>query len=356
MKKSKIILGTALLGVGALALAGCSKKAEETTVAATTVAETTSESSSEETESVAESDKIQVVSTIFAGYDWAREIIGENQDDYELTYLLDKGVDIHSFQPSAADISKIKNADVFIYVGGESDEWVADVLKESTNDKMQVINLVGILGDKALDEEVKEGMEDDHDHEEEHEGDHDHEHVKDEHVWLSLKNAQVYVQEIGKALVSIDAKNAEALAQNEELYMEELALLDGAYQLAADKAKVKTVLFGDRFPFRYLVDDYGLDYYAAFVGCSTDTEASFETVTFLAKKTDELALNNILTIENSDQKLAKTISENTSGKSQNLITLDSLQSVSKKDIEAGKSYLGVMTENLGVLQAALANE
>lgn len=369
MKKSKLIVLTTVLCVGASVLAACTKKAQETTAALTTTAESSAETTTEQPMTT-DGDKIQVVSTIFPGYDWAREIIGEKMDDYELTYLMDKGMDLHSFQPSAADISKIKSADLFIYVGGESDAWVDEVLKDSMNSKQQVINLVEVLGDKALDEEVKEGMEDhdhaDHDHEgenhdhehegEDHDHDHDHEDVKDEHVWLSLKNAQVFVQEITKALVYVDAKNADGLKENEQMYLEELQNLDAAYQSAVDGANVKTVLFGDRFPFRYLVDDYGLDYYAAFVGCSTDTEASFETVTFLSKKVDELALKNIFIIENSDGKLAKTITENTADKSQNTIVLDSLQSVSKKDIEDGKSYLGVMTQNLEVLRSALANE
>lgn len=389
MKKSKLIVLTTVLCVGASVLAACTKKAQETTAALTTTAESSAETTTEQPMTT-DGDKIQVVSTIFPGYDWAREIIGEKMDDYELTYLMDKGMDLHSFQPSAADISKIKSADLFIYVGGESDAWVDEVLKDSMNSKQQVINLVEVLGDKALDEEVKEGMEDhdhadhdhegenhdhehegedhdhdhegeDHDHDHDHEGedhdhDHDHEDVKDEHVWLSLKNAQVFVQEITKALVYVDAKNADGLKENEQMYLEELQNLDAAYQSAVDGANVKTVLFGDRFPFRYLVDDYGLDYYAAFVGCSTDTEASFETVTFLSKKVDELALKNIFIIENSDGKLAKTITENTADKSQNTIILDSLQSVSKKDIEDGKSYLGVMTQNLEVLRSALANE
>lgn len=389
MKKSKLIVLTTVLCVGASVLAACTKKAQETTAALTTTAESSAETTTEQPMTT-DGDKIQVVSTIFPGYDWAREIIGEKMDDYELTYLMDKGMDLHSFQPSAADISKIKSADLFIYVGGESDAWVDEVLKDSMNSKQQVINLVEVLGDKALDEEVKEGMEDhdhadhdhegenhdhehegedhdhdhegeDHDHDHDHEGedhdhDHDHEDVKDEHVWLSLKNAQVFVQEITKALVYVDAKNADGLKENEQMYLEELQNLDAAYQSAVDGANVKTVLFGDRFPFRYLVDDYGLDYYAAFVGCSTDTEASFETVTFLSKKVDELALKNIFIIENSDGKLAKTITENTADKSQNTIVLDSLQSVSKKDIEDGKSYLGVMTQNLEVLRSALANE
>lgn len=369
MKKSSMILCTALLGMGVFALGGCAKKAEETTtVAATsTTAQTTAAAETTQSQEVVKSDKIQVVSTIFSGYDWAREIVGENIEDYEITYLMDKGMDLHSFQPSAADISKIKAADLFIYVGGESDAWVDNVILEPTNEKQQVINLVQVLGDRALDEEIKEGMED-HEHEEgethehaeeEHdhaEEEHVHEGVVDEHVWLSLKNAQIFVQEIARALVYADPENADSLKENETLYMDELQTLDSAYQQMAENAKVKTVLFGDRFPFRYLVDDYGLDYYAAFVGCSTDTEASFETVTFLAKKVDELNLKNIFIIENSDGKLANTISDSTASKPKNIIVLDSLQSISKQDMDAGKSYLGVMTENLGVLQAALANE
>lgn len=307
-------------------------------------------------------DKIQVVTTIFPEYDWVMSILGDRADKAELTMLLDNGVDLHSYQPTAQDILKISTCDIFIYVGGESDGWVDDALKEAVNKDMQVINLLEVLGDKVKEEEVVEGMqgEEEEEHEHEHEdGDedeeaHEHEEVEyDEHVWLSLKNAQVLCDKIADALAEVDAEGADVYKKNATDYDDKLAALDAEYKAVVDAASVKTVLFGDRFPFRYLTDDYGLSYYAAFVGCSAETEASFETVIFLADKTDELNLPAIMTIEGSDQRIAQTVRDNTTGKDQKILTLDSLQSTTSDDVKAGKTYLTVMTDNLAVLKEAL---
>ena len=298
---------------------------------------------------------VKVVTTIFPIYDWVREI-AQDDADINLDLLLDNGVDLHSYQPSAKDIVTISDCDIFIYVGGESDKWVDDTLKQANNKNMTVLNLMDILGDKAKEEEVKEGMqadEDDHEKGEEHkEGEEEHEY--DEHVWLSLKNSALFVDKIADALKKADAQHADAFQANADAYQNKLNELDKQYQDAVDKASVKTLLFGDRFPFRYLTDDYKLDYYAAFVGCSAETEASFATITFLSGKADELQLKAIMQIETSDGAIAKTVRDNTKTKDQTILTLDSLQSVTSERAKNGETYLSIMTANLEVLKQALA--
>ena len=475
-----------------------------------------------------DSNKLSVVTTIFPEYDWVKEILGDKADNAEVTMLLSSGVDLHSYQPTADDIVKISDCDLFIYVGGESDKWVDDALKEATNKDMKVIDLLEVLGDSVKTEETVEGMQETehaHDHSkevstfEDHEvqdrslsdwagswqsaypfaldgtlddafaamaeegemtadeyktyyqngyktditninieGDHiaftyedgkkvgsdykyigyyiqnwstgtkaamyrfeavdrtsgapiyiefndhmiesaapehfhirmsnesfdaivdpekswptffpadmtgedlcehmeghghDHEEEADEHVWLSLKNAKTLVTAIADALQELDPDNKDTYAANTSAYIEKLSALDGAYQAAVDGAARKTVLFGDRFPFRYLVDDYGLSYYAAFAGCSAESEASFETVSFLAKKVDELKLPCVLTIEGKNHKIAETIVENTAEKNQKILTMDSMQSTTSEDVANGTTYLSVMEQNLSVLKEAL---
>ena len=470
-----------------------------------------------------DSDKLKIVTTIFPEYDWVREILGGKAESTDLTMLLDNGVDLHSYQPTADDIVKISGCDLFIYVGGESDEWVDDALKEATNKDMKVIDLLDVLKDTVKTEEAMPGMqaEEGHNHGYSHfadsdvqdrtlsdwdgdwqsvypylqdgvldevmerkaendsktaeeyrayyetgyktdvsqitidaennticfvkngvaakaayaykgyqiydyesgsrgvryffeatDGDSDapkyiqfsdhgiepgkaeHFHIYfgndgfdalsqemdnwptyypvdmsgddikedmleheekeyDEHVWLSLKNAKTLVSAIADALQELDPDNKDTYAANASAYIEKLSALDGAYQSAVDGAARKTVLFGDRFPFRYLVDDYGLSYYAAFAGCSAESEASFETVSFLAKKVDELGLPCVLTIEGKNHKLAETIVRSTAGKNQKVLTMDSMQSMTSKDAANGTAYLSVMEQNLSVLKEAL---
>ena len=298
--------------------------------------------------------KIKIVTTIFPEYDWVMQILGDKADKADVTMLLDKGVDLHSYQPSTADIAKISEADVFIYVGGESDEWVEDVLKEAKNKKLKVINLMDVMGDKAKEEEVKEGMQPEEEEAEEAKDGKEEEEVEyDEHVWLSLKNAKIFTKKIADVLSEVDKDNAKTYQANYESYAKKLDDLDKKYADAVASAKNKTLVFGDRFPFRYLVNDYGLDYYAAFVGCSAESEASFETVTFLAKKIDELGLGNVLTIEGKNHKIAKTVVDNTKNKDQKVLTMDSMQSTTSKDVKDGATYLGIMEKNLEVLKEAL---
>ena len=297
-----------------------------------------------------DSKKIKVVTTVFPEYDWVREIVGDKNDKVELTLLLDNGTDLHSYQPTTEDMLKIAEADLFIYVGGESDNWVNDALKNAVNKNMKVINLMETLGDDVKEEEIVEGMEADEDDEKE-----GHDEVEyDEHVWLSLGNAETIVGAISEKMSEIDPENAESYGANEEAYSERLEALDEKYEAAVNAAEGKTILFGDRFPFRYLADDYDISYYAAFAGCSAETEASFETITFLADKVDELSLPAVLTIENSDQKIAKTIIDNTKSKNQKVLSMDSMQSVKRTDIDNGVSYYSIMEGNLEVLKEALS--
>lgn len=469
------------------------------------------------------SKPLKIVTTIFPEYDWVREILGDKADHAEVSMLLDNGVDLHSYQPTADDIIKISDCDLFIYVGGESDGWVEDALKEATNKNMKVINLLDVLKDTVKTEEAMPGMqaEEGHHHGYSHFADSDvrdrslsdwdgewqsvypylqegildevmerkaengnktaeeyrayyetgyktdvskitinaenntmcfvkngveakaayqykgyqiydyksgsrgvryffeatdgdadapkyvqfsdhgiapgkaeHFHIYfgnegfdalsqemehwptyypmdmsgdeikedmlehaekeyDEHVWLSLKNAETLCNAITDALEEIDPANKDAYTANAASYLEKLAALDGEYQTVVDNAARKTVLFGDRFPFRYLVDDYGLSYYAAFAGCSAETEASFGTISFLAGKVDELRLPCVLTIEGAQHKVAETIVQNTAEKDQSILTLDSMQSTTSTDVANGTTYLSVMESNLDVLKQAL---
>lgn len=297
----------------------------------------------------AASNKLNIVTTIFPAYDWVREILGDETDRAEITTLLDSGVDLHSYQPTVDDIVKISNCDLFLYVGGESDGWVDDALKNAPNKDRKVIRLLDVLGDSAKAEETVEGMqEEEHDHEEEAE--------YDEHIWLSLKNAQMLVAAISEALQESDPARKDTYAANAAAYVEKLSALDGEYRAAVDSGKYKTLLFGDRFPFRYLADDYGLDYYAAFPGCSAETEASFETVSFLAGKMDALGLPCVLTIEGTQHKIAETVVQNTAQKNQQILTMDSMQAVTANDAASGVSYLSIMEKNLSVLKKALGQE
>lgn len=296
------------------------------------------------------SGKKQIVATIFPEYDWVMNVLGDKAEDYDVTMLLDNGVDLHSFQATAQDIMKISSCDMLIYVGGESDEWIEDAIEEAVNKDMVVINLLETLGDAVKEEELVEGMEGEDCEEEDGE---EEETEYDEHVWLSLRNAEVIVNAIADAFGSIDSANAAVYSSNAAAYAGKLKDLDAEYSEAVRQASVKTLLFGDRFPFRYLTDDYGLGYYAAFVGCSAETEASFETVVFLANKLDELGLNTILTIENSDGKIAETIKNNSKNADREIMVLDSMQATTSKDIKAGATYLTIMEKNLEVLKKAL---
>lgn len=315
--------------------------------------------------------KKSIVCVTYPEYDWVMNILGDKAANFNVTLLQNNGTDLHSYQPSIKDIAKISVCDMLVFVGGESDEWVEKAVAEAKNKNMIVVNMMETLGDKVKEEEVVEGMqaeeeeeEDEHehaDHDHDHDEDHDHkghhhhhdEIEYDEHVWLSLRNAAALVDAIAQKISELAPSAAASYKANAAAYIKALNDLDAQYKKAVSAAGKKTILFGDRFPFRYLADDYNLKYYAAFVGCSAETEASFETVVFLAKKVDALGLPAVLTIEKSDKKIAKTIVSNTKAKNQAILEMDSLQSVTQKDIKGGRSYLSAMKKNLEVLKKAL---
>ncbi|MDY4084074.1 MAG: metal ABC transporter substrate-binding protein [Ruminococcus bromii] len=294
------------------------------------------------------SGKLSIVTTIFPEYDWVSQIIGDS-DNINVTMLIKNGVDLHSYQPSTEDIARISTCDMFVYVGGESDNWVDDVLKEAVNKNMIAINLLDVLGESAKEEEEVEGMQEERESHSEND-----EKEFDEHIWVSLKNAKLFTETITQKICDMDSKNKDIYVKNAEKYLEKLSNLDEQYQNTIQNSKRNTLLFVDRFPFRYLVDDYNLSYYAAFKGCSAETEASFDTITFLSNKINELNLNYVLKLENSDDRIAKIIIDTSKKKNVQIITIDSLQSVKTDDINNGTTYLSVMESNLEVLKKALS--
>ena len=278
------------------------------------------------------------ISIPFAGIHTAEAKTTENTAAEAL-----KGADVK-------DIMKVSSCDLLIYVGGESDQWIEDALESAQNKDMKTINLMEVLGDSIKEEETVEGMQEsehDHDHEDEEEKEYD------EHVWTSMRNAEVICDAIAETLEEMDPENKEIYQSNAETYKEKLSVLDEAYQETVNNANQKTLVFADRFPFRYLVDDYDLSYYAAFSGCSAESEASFKTVTFLAGKVDELGVKSVLTMEKSDDRIAQTVIENTKAKDQKILQLNSMQSITSEEIADGATYLSVMEDNLGVLKEAL---
>lgn len=296
------------------------------------------------TEKNSDDGTLKIVAAGFAEYDWVKEILGEKADDAELTYLLENGVDMHSFQPSVNDIMKISQCDMFIYTGGESDQWAQDAIKEADNKNLIAVSLIDVLGDSVKTEEIAEGMESEEAEEEPE---------TDEHVWLSLKNAETLCSYITEKLSEIDSENAEIYRENNKAYLEKLSGLDRKYQETVNSSERSVLLFADRFPFRYLIDDYGLDYYAAFPGCSAETQASFETVTFLAGKINKLKLPAVITIDGSDNKIADTVINESTEKNQEVLTMDSMQSINMEDIKNGVDYLSVMEKNLETIKKAL---
>ena len=295
--------------------------------------------------SAQDKETIQIIATIFPAYDWVRNVVGDTEG-VEIMLLLDKATDLHSFQPSVQDIAAIHDCDLFVYVGGESDTWAKDTLRNLPEGHPATLNLLDALGENAKEETLVEGMEAEEEGEEEAE--------YDEHVWLSLKNASILCSAIEEALCALAPSQADVFAENLASYTARLDALDEAYAQVVSNADRSVLLFADRFPFRYLVDDYGLTYYAAFLGCSAETEASFETIAFLAGKVDELNLPYVLTIEGAQHRIAETIVKATKKADQEILTMDSMQSVTAEDVTAGASYLAKMEENLEVLRTVLS--
>ena len=350
--KKYIGIGLSIL-VAIMMVLGCAKKestgsSEAESGSSVTESSSVAESKSEETK------KLSIVTTIFPAYDWVKQVVGDNKN-VEISFLIDKGVDLHSYQASAADIAKITDSDLFVYVGGDSDDWAEDIIKENPN--LNYINMVDSIGEAALAEELVEGMQDEEEHDnesEEHaneEGEHEEgEEEIDEHVWLSIKNAETIVSAIEAKLAEIDPDNKAEYEKNANDYLAKLDELDKEYKDTLSSIQNKTIIVGDRFPFRYLVNESGIKYYAAFKGCDAGSEASFETVKFLANKMDELNMTDIFIIDGSKGDLAKTIVDNTKDKNAKVLVLDSMQSTKSSD---NASYLDIMKKNLEVLKEVL---
>ena len=287
--------------------------------------------------------KLHIVCTIFPQYDWVRELT-EGADNVEVTLLEDSGVDLHNFQPSAADKVSILNSDLFVYTGGESDDWAKTLLENADKD-VRSLDLIEALGDRALTEE--EGIEESGEH------DHEHEDEVDEHIWLSVQNAKVLVSAISEALCGADEDNAALYRENCKNYLIELNELDEAFEETVSSAKRTVLVFADRYPFHYLAHDYGLTCYAAFSGCSAESEASFATILALVRHVEENSLPYVMVLESSTQGIAKQVIDNTGSKDQGILVLNSLQSVTREDIGNGATYRDLMKEDLAVLKTAL---
>ena len=293
-------------------------------------------------------ERMKIVVTSFPLYDWTRQVIGETPNRFDIEFLQKNGTDLHSYQPTSIDLVKVAQCDLFVCIGGESDEWSKRALVQKDNPRRRTLNLLKVLGSAAK-------MEEDHCNEHHHSDKHHHndEHNNpDEHIWLSLRHAVKLSAAIAKELSSLDPANATNYINNANAYNTKLTALDRAYADAIAKSAHKTLLVADRFPFRYLADDYGLAYFAAFPGCSAESEASFKTIAFLAQKADALELPAILTLESSNGKIAKTVRNATKRRDQQILKLDSLQSVDEAHAKT-VTYLDVMTRNLATLKAAL---
>ena len=315
--------------------------------------------SAESNEKAPAQKKVSIVATIYPQYDWLKNILGDRLDAMNLKLLIKNGTDLHSYKPSAQDIAAIASADMVVYVGGESDEWIEKALSATPKAGRVQVNLMEALGDRVKEEEIVEGMQAEEEHHHEHgEEAEEHEHAEeaenDEHIWLSLKNAEILVRTLADAIAKVDTAHSTEYHMNAALYVAKISSLDAQYRAATDSAALKTILFGDRFPFRYLVDDYGIKYFAAFVGCSAESEASFETVAFLAGKMDSLALPAIFTIDGSNGKIARAILDaSKKSKDATVLTLNSMQSVKDAQMQSGVDYLSIMRENLEVLKKAI---
>ena len=339
MKIKKIVLAMTLM-ISVTLLFGCSQKTED--------------SNKEQVD-----NKVSIVTTVFAPYDFAKQVAREYGD---VTMLVPPASESHSYEPTPQDIMKIESCDVFIYGGGDSDEWVRGILSSIQNKDIQVIKMMDCV--EVVEEEIVEGMEHEHEHEHEEEEEHEHEHEEehehegeheeeieyDEHVWTSPENAIAIVKAIEAKLQELDLAHETVYKQNADQYIDQLNELDAAFKEVIAGAKRKEVIFADRFPLRYFVEAYDLDYYAAFPGCSTDTEPSAATVAFLIDKVKTDNIPVVFHIEMSNEKMADTICEATGAKKQ---LFNACHTVSKDDFEKNVTYVDIMNQNVEALREAL---
>ena len=321
MKRKRIVCLLLALALTAALLTGCSAAGKQT------------------------EKRFSVVVSIFPAFDWVRNLLGEAAEDYELLLLADNGIDLHSYQPSMRDLAAIASCDLLICVGGESEAWLDDALQTSVNADRRVLKLLELLGDQALDEELLEGMQED--------GAEETEQALDEHVWLAPETALLLTERIADRLAEMDEENAARIQKNASDYEDALTALAAEYRRTLAACPGDTLLFADRFPFRYVAEAYGLRCSAAFSGCSAETEAGFSVIVFLSEKLKTLRLPAVLVLENSDTKLAATVIS-TAGVPAQILRLNAMQSITRAQIDGGASYLAMMRENLAVLQKALS--
>lgn len=286
-----------------------------------------------------------IICTVFPIYDWVRQCL-KDIDGVSVALLVDNGTDPHSYNATAEDIATITSCDMMIYVGGESDKWVETALSNATKPTPTTLRLLDMMENRAHGE---------HGHGEICEEEHDHSiGAYDEHVWLSLKNASMLTARISERIASCLPEKADKIKENTNAYVAEINALDTELSTTVSGAERRTLLFADRFPFGYLIEDYELEYYAAFSGCSADSEASFATVISLTQKLNELDLPCVLVLESSDKKLADTVISGSESTNVKILTLDSMQSITEKDIADGSvKYIEIMKRNASVLKEAL---
>lgn len=346
----KITLSIILILTLSFILVGCGSS--------TTNEDTSDDTASTETGDTQDSDKT-IIATSFYQYDFIQNILGDT-NAVNLRLLNESGTDVHSFEPTTEDIVDITQSSLFVYNGGTSEAWVNDIV-QSADGSSNFLKLMDSVETKNV--EIVEGMEEIHSDEESAEtteGEEqasnettEHEDEIDEHIWLSIKNSIKLVNTLTDEICEIDPDNEETYRQNADAYIVELRNLDSEYKEMTNNIASNLIVVADRFPFMYLLDDYHIDYYAAFDGCSSESEASFETVAFLATKLDENELNYVIVTETPIDGLADSVIASTTSKNQEILTLNSMQTISLDDINGGANYIDLMKENLTTLQTAL---
>ena len=289
--------------------------------------------------------RLKVVATVFAEYDFLRNIAG---DAIHLSMLMMPGADLHAFDPTPKDIMEVQDADLFVTIGGESDSWADKIIDSVDKGNLQTVRLMDCV-DTVVEEEIVEGMETEEEVQEEH-GESGEEKEFDEHVWTSPKNAIQIVESLRDKLCQMDAANAGAYKENAKSYITKLRKLDEAFMEVIQDGKRREIIVADRFPFRYFADAYDLAYYAAFPGCSTQTGASVETIAFLIRKAKEDGIPVIFHMEMSSEAMCNTICDETGAKKRQL---NAVHNISRQDFNKGIGYLELMQENVEVLKEAL---
>lgn len=292
--------------------------------------------SSESGYSNSDSGKLKIISTVFPPYDLARQIAGDNA---EISILLPPGSEIHNYEPSAKDMIAIRNCDIFLYIGGENEQWAEKLINSNDTENVTAVKLIDYVPTLSEDED-----EHDHDH------DHEHEHETDEHIWTSPKNAQLMLSAVYDAICKVDPSDKQTYTKNKDAYAKQLSDLDDAYRSAVDNAKNKTIVLADKFPFRYLAHEYGLEFSAAFAACSDESEPGVSTMIKLTKTIKENNIPAVYYLEFSSTKIADTLCDEAGATK---LMLHSCHNVSKQDIENNVSYVDLMKQNLENLKLTL---